>query len=219
MRIEVLVPRGWTHPEKQRLDAWYCRIGYQAASTASVEGAYPQLAPLLATPCDFTVYEKPLAAEPARRRPHDHAHAMTNQQTPRRNMTTTSTNQALACAWDAQLTFVQGPRAGEDEPVLLTFLPDGVIIHADRIPTDGGQLPRGIGEWTAAGDRFSYWFNVVLNHPSGRPHHVVYVHGEGTLAGDGQTFVASGGSEVYSATGEVGVTHRAELVATRAEAA
>lgn len=63
MRLELLVPRGWTHPEKHRLDAWYRRIGYRAAWIASVERAYPQLVPLLATPCDFIVYEKPLTAD------------------------------------------------------------------------------------------------------------------------------------------------------------
>ena len=61
-RLELLVPRGWTHPEKRKLDAWYRRIGYGAVSTASVDSAYPRLAPLLCTPCDFVVYEKPLTA-------------------------------------------------------------------------------------------------------------------------------------------------------------
>ncbi len=60
----MLVPRGWTHPEKQKLDAWYRRIGYRAVSTASVDSAYPRLAPLLCTPCDFVAYEKPLTAAP-----------------------------------------------------------------------------------------------------------------------------------------------------------
>lgn len=132
-------------------------------------------------------------------------------------MTTTSTNQALVGSWEAQLAFVDGPRKGEEEPVLLTFLPDGVIVHADRIAVQSGQLPRGIGEWTADGDRFSYWFNVVLNQPSGRPENVVYVHGEGTLAGDGQTFGASGGSEVYSGSAELLAIHRADVIATRTE--
>ncbi len=64
MRLELLVPRGWTHPEKQKLDAWYRRIGYRAVSTASVDSAHPRLAPLLCTPCDFVVYEKTLPAAP-----------------------------------------------------------------------------------------------------------------------------------------------------------
>ncbi len=131
---------------------------------------------------------------------------------------TIMTDSGLVGAWGAQLTFTDGPRQGTDEPVRLTFLPDGVIVHADEIPAENGQLPRGIGEWTADGDRFSYWFNVVLNEPSGRPDHVVYVHGQGTLPTDPQTFTASGGSEVYSSTGELLVTHLADLVATRADA-
>jgi hypothetical protein len=134
-------------------------------------------------------------------------------------MTTASTNQALVGAWNAQLTFVEGPRRGKRELVFLSFLPDGVIIHADEIPIESGQIPRGIGEWTAEGDRFSYWFNVVLNDPFGRPNHVVYVHGQGTLPADGRTLTASGGSEVYGSSGELLVTNRADLLATRPEAA
>lgn len=123
----------------------------------------------------------------------------------------------LQGAWDAQLTFVKGPREGEREPVHLTFLPDGVIIHADQIQGHGGQLPRGIGEWTVHDGRFSYWFNVVLNECSGRPRTVVYVHGQGTLATHGQSFTAGGGSEVYASGGELLVTHRADVRATRAQ--
>lgn len=113
---------------------------------------------------------------------------------------------------------MKGPREGKREPVVLTFLPEGVIVHADKIRAENGQLPRGIGEWTVEDGRFSYWFNVVLNDPTGRPTTVVYVHGQGTLAADGQTLAASGGSEVYGSSGEL-VTHHADVLATRAEAA
>ncbi len=133
-------------------------------------------------------------------------------------MTQASIENAVVGAWNAQLTFVEGPRQGETEPVLLTFLADGVVVHADRIPASNGQLPRGIGVWTAESDRFSYWFNVVLNEPSGRPAHVVYVHGQGTLAADGTTFTASGGSEVYGSTGELLFVNRANGEASRAHA-
>jgi GNAT superfamily N-acetyltransferase len=61
MRLELLVPRERPHPSKVFLDAWYSRIGYRAIEKRSVHEAHPELAPELATPCDFVVYEKPLA--------------------------------------------------------------------------------------------------------------------------------------------------------------
>jgi GNAT superfamily N-acetyltransferase len=61
MQLELLVPRDWTHPEKEFLDAWYTRIGYRPVRTGGFEESYPHLAPLLATPCDFVIYHKPLA--------------------------------------------------------------------------------------------------------------------------------------------------------------
>jgi GNAT superfamily N-acetyltransferase len=61
MQLELLVPREWRHPSKMFLDAWYRRIGYRPVQTRGVEDAHPELEPLLATPCDFVVYEKPLA--------------------------------------------------------------------------------------------------------------------------------------------------------------
>lgn len=133
-------------------------------------------------------------------------------------MTPAPANQAMVGAWDARLRFIEGPRKGEEEPVLLTFRPDGVVIHADRIPAGSGQLPRGIGEWAADGERFLYWFNVVLNQRSGQPDRVIYVHAEGTLAGGRRTFAARGGSEVYSGTGRRLATNRVDVLATRAEA-
>jgi GNAT superfamily N-acetyltransferase len=62
MQFELLVPRGWSHPTKEYLHAWYTRIGYRPVRTGGVEEMYPHLAPLLATPCDFVVYHKPLIA-------------------------------------------------------------------------------------------------------------------------------------------------------------
>jgi ubiquinone/menaquinone biosynthesis C-methylase UbiE/GNAT superfamily N-acetyltransferase len=61
MQLELLVPRGWTHPTKEFLAAWYARIGYRVARTGTIDEAYPALAPLLATPCDFVIYQKDLA--------------------------------------------------------------------------------------------------------------------------------------------------------------
>ena len=60
MQLELLLPREWQHPTKEFLKAWYGRIGYRLIRTTTIDDAYPQLAPLLATPCDFAIYEKPL---------------------------------------------------------------------------------------------------------------------------------------------------------------
>jgi GNAT superfamily N-acetyltransferase len=60
MQLELLLPRDWTHPVKEFLDAWYTRLGYRVARTGSIDEAYPDLAPLLATPCDFLIYAKDL---------------------------------------------------------------------------------------------------------------------------------------------------------------
>jgi GNAT superfamily N-acetyltransferase len=61
MQLELLVPRDWTHPTKELLDAWYTRLGYRVTRTGRIDEAYPALAPLLATPCDFVIYRKDLA--------------------------------------------------------------------------------------------------------------------------------------------------------------
>ena len=58
MQLELLVPRDWTHPVKQFLAEWYSRMGYRIARTGTIDEAYPELAPLLATPCDFVIYRK-----------------------------------------------------------------------------------------------------------------------------------------------------------------
>jgi hypothetical protein len=58
----VLMPREWTHPVKEFLHAWYTRIGYRPVRRGTIDEHYPQLAPLLATPCDFVVYEKDLVS-------------------------------------------------------------------------------------------------------------------------------------------------------------
>ena len=62
MQLELLLPREWQHPSKEFLKAWYGRIGYQLIRTTTIDEAHPHLAPLLATPCDFAIYEKPLQA-------------------------------------------------------------------------------------------------------------------------------------------------------------
>jgi GNAT superfamily N-acetyltransferase len=70
IQLELLVPRGWRHPSKEFLKSWYGRRGYRLIRTGGIDDAYPHLAPLLATPCDLAVYEKPLQpqANPARSR-------------------------------------------------------------------------------------------------------------------------------------------------------
>ena len=60
MRLELLVPREWSHPTKEFLKAWYGRIGYEVVRTGSIEDGHPHLAALLATPCDMLVFEKSL---------------------------------------------------------------------------------------------------------------------------------------------------------------
>jgi ribosomal protein S18 acetylase RimI-like enzyme len=66
MQLEVLVPRQWSHPSKEFLKAWYTRIGYRPVRTGQFEESYLELAPLLATPCDFVIYHKSLRTLPAR---------------------------------------------------------------------------------------------------------------------------------------------------------
>ena len=60
IQLELLVPRAWRHPSKEFLKSWYSRRGYRLIRTGSIDDAHPHLAPLLATPCDLTVYEKQL---------------------------------------------------------------------------------------------------------------------------------------------------------------
>lgn len=60
VQLELLVPRGWTHPVKAFLAGWYGRIGYEVVRVAKFEESYPELARRLATPCDFLIYRKNL---------------------------------------------------------------------------------------------------------------------------------------------------------------
>jgi N-acetylglutamate synthase-like GNAT family acetyltransferase len=63
MQLELLVPREWSHPSKEFLKGWYGRRGYELIGTRDIGTAYPQLVPLLATPCDLQVREKPLVID------------------------------------------------------------------------------------------------------------------------------------------------------------
>jgi GNAT superfamily N-acetyltransferase len=61
MQLELLVPKGWLHPEKERLRSWYTRIGYRETRSAPFEQVAAHLASRLATPCEFLIFRKPLA--------------------------------------------------------------------------------------------------------------------------------------------------------------
>jgi GNAT superfamily N-acetyltransferase len=60
VQLELLVPREWSHPSKEFLMSWYGRRGYRLVRTTTLDGAYPHLAPLLATPCDLQIHRKEL---------------------------------------------------------------------------------------------------------------------------------------------------------------
>jgi GNAT superfamily N-acetyltransferase len=66
MQLELLVPKGWVHPEKDRLRAWYTRLGYRVVGSAPIEHVAAHLASQLATPCEFLIFRKPLADAPGR---------------------------------------------------------------------------------------------------------------------------------------------------------
>lgn len=70
IQLELLVPRTWRHPSKEFLKSWYGRRGYRHTLTRRMDDAHPHLAPLLTTPCDLEVHEKPLTA-PEEDRPAD----------------------------------------------------------------------------------------------------------------------------------------------------
>jgi GNAT superfamily N-acetyltransferase len=61
MQLELLVPKGWVHPEKARLRSWYTRLGYRVVRTAPFEQVAAHLAPWLAVPSEFVIFRKPLA--------------------------------------------------------------------------------------------------------------------------------------------------------------
>ncbi len=60
MQLELVVPRSWIHPVKKFLHDWYSRLGYRIVRKEDFGEAVPEAALLLATPCDFLIYQKPL---------------------------------------------------------------------------------------------------------------------------------------------------------------
>lgn len=62
MQLELLVPTGFKHPFKERLEAWYTRMGYAMTRVGSYEEEYPELGKLLAVPVEYRIYEKPFVS-------------------------------------------------------------------------------------------------------------------------------------------------------------
>ena len=60
LQIELLVPRDWTPESKAFMARWNERSGYEVVRKGAFDDMYPELAPRLATPCDFIVYQKAL---------------------------------------------------------------------------------------------------------------------------------------------------------------
>lgn len=60
MQLELLVPQEGSHPFKTILEKWYTRIGYDPVHTETVESLFPDLAPQLAIPCQFIIFQKEL---------------------------------------------------------------------------------------------------------------------------------------------------------------
>ena len=60
MRLELLVPRTGTHPDKERLRGWYTRRGYAVVRTVPFEEYVPHAAAFLAAPGDILVFTKAL---------------------------------------------------------------------------------------------------------------------------------------------------------------
>ncbi len=62
MQLELLVPKKGAHPAKSVLENWYTRLGYRPIETKAVEALFPALAPMLAVPCRFVIFQKDLEA-------------------------------------------------------------------------------------------------------------------------------------------------------------
>lgn len=60
MQLELLVPTTSKHAFKERMQAWYLRLGYKIVKLESFEKDYPALAPLLVGPTEYRVFEKAL---------------------------------------------------------------------------------------------------------------------------------------------------------------
>lgn len=61
-RLELLVPSGFHHAFKARLQAWYDKLGYRVVRLGVFQDEYPKIAALLRGPTEYRVFEKTLAA-------------------------------------------------------------------------------------------------------------------------------------------------------------
>ncbi|VUC33919.1 unnamed protein product [Clonostachys rosea] len=61
MQLELLVPTHCKNDSKERMQAWYKRLGYEVVRLGDFKLDYPDLAPLLAGPAEYRVFDKPLA--------------------------------------------------------------------------------------------------------------------------------------------------------------
>ncbi|CAM1503490.1 Fc.00g010810.m01.CDS01 [Cosmosporella sp. VM-42] len=60
MQLELLVPTSFQHFNKERMHAWYLRLGYRVTKLGSFDEKYPDLAKMLAGPADYKIFEKSL---------------------------------------------------------------------------------------------------------------------------------------------------------------
>lgn len=61
LRLELLFPTGFEHAFKVRLAGWYGQMGYEQMCVRNFADDHPHMAPLLAGPCEYRVFEKKLA--------------------------------------------------------------------------------------------------------------------------------------------------------------
>lgn len=60
MRLELLVPKSRGNALKERMQAWYLRLGYEAVRLGRYGDEYPHLEKLLAGPAEYRIFEKSL---------------------------------------------------------------------------------------------------------------------------------------------------------------
>ncbi|WP_420752454.1 GNAT family N-acetyltransferase [Rhodococcus sp. O3] len=65
LQLEVIRPRDQDIESKQFLAQWYPRMGYAVVGTVPAEVGHPELAPLLAVPCEVVTHRKTLTGPPS----------------------------------------------------------------------------------------------------------------------------------------------------------
>lgn len=58
--LELLKPKHYQHPDKEKLTQWYAKLGYQKVQFANFNEYYPELVPLMKIECVFEVWNKKL---------------------------------------------------------------------------------------------------------------------------------------------------------------